>query len=404
MSLDSNFNIFGTGQVGPIDDSEYTGETHSTKKVDTLSRADQEALATMMLAGYPLLPPPKNVEYSSEADMKLMVLQNEAKMQQIAKQMLDSWAEAIARENKIVNEYLQSDAFRKWLEVFTPKGQDSVERTTSSVLATNAFIEWSEKKEKIGNVDPLLSNLSSYLMQVRENNETAVASLPFVMVNFTAPGALSDASSPYLRDLLVSANLPIQPSVRSDLGMVGAIFSAGALNYAEAANTANAISGKKPHNDNNLALNYGARIISLVTDPNFDSFLSAMFGRKGSKEQIDERINIFKMVLASTALMAIYHSEAKYLSRGDFEGMIRGTTKPRSEVEAGLVAIFNIIKDSGKVSANVYNRMVAGLGDYADKNPNFSSFFKVDNAFIAIAERLAETGRANASIPTNSPI
>lgn len=402
MGLDANLNVFGPSSTTPIGETDSSAPAHSTKKVDTLSRADQEALASMMLAGYPLLPPPRNVEYSTEASLEALALQNEQKMEDITKNMLESWSASIARDNELVREYLHSDAYRQWQATQSAAGK--VDKLVSSVVPTSEFINWVEKRELTLSLDPLLSNLGAYMQRVHSNDPAAVASLPFGMVNFIAPGALEDNSSLYLRDLLVGANLPIQQGVRADLGLVGAIFSAGALNYAEATNTAQALSGKKTHSDKNLALNYGNRIVSLVTDPNFDNFLTAMFGRKGTKDQIAERVDIFKMVLASTALMGIYSSEAKYISRGDFEGMINGTTKPRSTTEASLVAIFQAVRDGGQVRGEVYQQMVAGLGDYASTNPNFSSFFKVDDAFEAIADRVSAGRKANASVPTNTPI
>lgn len=402
MGLDSNMNIFGPSSTAPVGEGETAAPSQSHKKVDTLSRADQEALATMMLAGYPMLPPPKNVEYTDEASIEALQRQNDEKMEEITKNMLNSWSAAIARDSELVREYLQSDAYRQWQALHSATGQEI--KTVSAVIPTNEFVSWAEKREQAKSLDPVLSNLGAYMLRVNSSDPAAIASLPFGMVNFIAPGALADNSSVYFRDVLIGANLPIQTGVRADLGMVGAIFSSGALNYAEATNTAQALSGKQKHSDKNLALNYGNRIVSLVTDPNFDNFLSTMFGRKGTKDQINERVDIFKMVLAATALMAIYSSEAKYISRGDFEGMINGTTKPRSTIEASLVAIFQAVRDGGRVSATVYQQMVAGLGDYAAKNPNFSSFFKVDEAFDTIAERVSAQKQANASVPTNTPI
>lgn len=401
---DTDFNVLGPNIIVPLTSDESAAPVTAPKKVDTLSISEQEALASMMLAGYPTLPPPNTIHYSDDPSLEAIVQKSEEQLQEISKNMLDSWSAAIARDNELVREYLNSDAYRKWEAVHSASGQGQIEKTFSSVLPTSEFITWAEHREAVRNVDPLLSNIGAYRQQVNSGDPAAVASLPFGMVNFTAPGALAETSSPYFRDLLISANLPIQPSARADLGLVGAIFSAGALNYAEAANTAQAISGKKGHSDKNLALNYGNRIVALVTDPHFDLFLGAMFANKGSRQQIDERISVFKMVLAATALMAIYSSEAKYISKGDFEGMINGTTSPRSTIEASLVAIFQIVRDSGRVSRDVYQKMVDGLGDYADKNPNFSSFFKVDDAFASIADRVAAMKNANAALPTSTPI
>jgi len=400
----TDFNILGPHVVVPISSDETSIPVTTHKKVDTLSVADQEALATMMLAGYPLLPPPSSVDYSGEMSLAGLSQKSEQQLQEIAKNMLKSWSAAIARDSEVVREYLTSDAYRQWQSLHSAPGQGGVEKTIPSVLPTSEFIHWAQHREAVSNEDPILSNVGAYMQRVNSGDLAAIASLPFGMVNFTAPGALFNNDSPYFRDLVISTNLPFQPGPRADLGLVGAIFSAGALNYAEAANTAQAISGKKEHNHKNLALNYGNRIVSLITDPNFDSFLGAMFANKGSRQQIDERIAVFKMVLAATGLMAIYSSEAKYISKGDLEGMINGTTLPRSTTEASLVAIFHTVRDSGRVSTSVYQQMVSGLGDYANKNPNFSSFFKVDDAFAAIADRVAATKNANATLPTSTPI
>lgn len=401
---DTDFNILGPNIVVPITSDETSAPAPSHKKVDTLSIADQEALATMMLAGYPILPRPSSVDYSNEASVDALAQKSEQQLQEISKNMLESWSAAIARDSELVHEYLNSDAYRQWQAIHSASGKDQVDKTFSSVMPTSEFVNWAQHREAVLNADPVLSNVSAYMQRVNSGDPAAVASLPFGMVNFTAPAALSETSSPYFRDLVLAANLPFQAGARADLGLVGAIFSAGALNYAEATNTAQAISGKKVHSDKNLALNYGNRIVALVTDPNFDNFLGAMFANKGSRQQVDERIAVFKMVLAATALMAIYSSEAKYISKGDFEGMINGTTMPRSTTEASLVAIFQIVRESGRVSADVYQKMVAGLGDYANRNPNFSSFFKVEDAFGAIADRVAATKSANATLPSSTPI
>lgn len=371
-------NVNGPGYVAPVESGSQTQAPKGHSQIDSLSRAEQEALVSMMMAGYPSLPTPGS--------------------QEIVSNMLNSWSEAIAEDSERVREYLTSAAYQVWIQNNSPSAQ------SSSAAVNSVEAQQSDQRRRTDRADdPLTGDLTAYFDQVNSKDPAAVGALPFALVNFIVPGALVSGvidiastgqvavnpivDSSFFSNIVANPALPLG-DMRAELSMLGSIFAAGALNYADANRTAQAIEKKQVPNNNNLALNYGDKVLSLVSNSQFDQFLAGMFsGKNLSPEKLNERIASFKLVLLASALMAIYTSETKHISEGDFLGLANGTTSPRSKTEADLSAAFQSIKNSGLISQNVYQQLVEGLASYAGKNPDFSSFFKVDNAFAAISER-----------------
>jgi hypothetical protein len=441
MSLESfNSNSPGIGMgslpgsYAPIEEG-HQATIQDTEHQDTLTVAEQEQLmALYIMAGYPMLPPP-SVDYQSNPSLQKLggaalaggiAMSFELQLQKIGQQVLDSWSASLQKQADELREYLNSDAYRIWQEKNAPTDQKRVEETTPS--AASKLDSQQAEASPIPRYDSSLlsENLARYSTLIKNKDPDAVGALPFAMTSLIIPATISSGILDTVSTRQVAVNpsvdttvynnlvngLPLgaQSDMRAELGLLGALFCMGALNYAEARNTTDALKGEKQHSQKQLAENYADKILTTVNNPNFDKFLAGMLtgkvdqaGNTVTQAQVNERIAIFKLVLLSTALMALYASEAKHITKEDFDGMLNGTTQPRSQKETDLINAFKGVRDSGKINSSTYTLLLQGLQDYADSNPDFKSFFKVDDAFQSISNRIAVQNETAASVPINTP-
>lgn len=412
------------GSIAPTDDgNQATIQDHHNQ--DTLTVSEQEQLMILYLANNPMLAPP-NYSSSPEGGKISGVAaagNYELKLQQIGQQVLDSWTESLKKQDEELKEYLNSDAYRVWQERNAPSEVAKKQEVNPSGAAITDAAKTEQSPVPLLDSSLLREKLANYSELVRNKDPDAVGALPFAMTSLVIPATIS----PGMLDTVSTRQVAVNPSVdtsvynnmvnglplgaqsdmRAELGLLGAMFMVGFVNYAEARNTTDALKGNKEHSHKQLAENLAAKVIASISDPNFDKMLGGMLattkGQKLSASQLDERIAVFKLVLLSTAMMALYASEAKHISKGDFDGMLNGTTQPRSQKEADLINAFLGVRDSGKISSTTYNVLLQGLQDYADSNPDFKSFFKVDDAFKSISNRLAVQNETAASVPINTP-
>lgn len=415
--------------IAPVEEGNQA-TIQDNENQDTLTVSQQEQLMALYLAYSPMLQPPS--DYSTNPSLSVasasgsLAMSAELRLQQIGQQVLDSWSASLQKQAEELRQYLNSDAYRVWQERNSPSEQKNQAEINPSAASKNETIE--ARNSAIPRYDSsiLSENLANYSSLITKKDPDAVGALPFAMTSLIIPltvssGLLDTVSTrqvavnpsvdtAFVNNLVAGLPLGQQSDMRAELGLIGALFCVGALNYAEAQNTTEAIRGNKPHNNKQLAENYAAKILTTISDPNFDKFLAGMFsgkidsaGNRLSPTQLNERIAIFKMVLLATAIMALYAADAKHITKEDFNGMLNGTTTPNPGKETDLIKAFNQIKNSGQISASMYALLMQGLQDYADTNPDFKSFFKVDDAFTAISNRIAVQNQTAASVPIYTP-
>lgn len=422
------------GSLAPVDEGNQA-TIQDNESQDTITPSQQEQMmAIYFLSAFPMLPPPSS-DYQSNPSVNQLgkaalaggiAMSFELQLQQIGQQVLDSWSASLQKQADELREYLNSDAYRVWQERNAPTEQKKVAEVNPSAAAKTDALKAEESPVPRYDGAILSENLARFSTLVKNKDPDAVGALPFAMASIIIPGTIT----PGIIDTVSTRQVAVNPSVdtsvvnnlvnglplgaqndmRAELGLLGALFCVGCLNYAEAKNTAEAVKGTKEHSQKQLAENYAEKILTTINNPNFDKFLAGMFagkvdnhGNKMNQTKLDERIAIFKLVLLSTALMALYAAEAKHITKEDFDGMLNGTTQPRSQKETDLVNAFRAVRDSGKISSSTYSVLLQGLQDYANSNPNFKSFFKVDDAFNSISNRIAVQNETAASVPINTP-
>lgn len=435
MSLDTfNNDSFGLGMgylpgsINPVGEGNQATISGDHVTLDSLSPSEQQAILAYFFSSNPTLQmpsyDPNNPGVSPSISGIDFGMYTQAKLSQIGSAMLDKWSESLAQQAELQRQYLNSPAYQVWLDNNTATGVARQEAAKGGPEATQPGTS------RIDN-SALAEVMSNYSTLVKNQDPAAVGALPFALATFVIPSMIGGGLTSGVVDVASTRQVAVNPSVdtsffnnvaqnapvpqddmRAELGLLGALFAGNTLRSAEAQNTLEALGGQKPHNAKQLAENYAAKIDDLINNPQFDQFLGAIFsqrtnanntGQVAPQGKMEERIAVFKMVLLSTALMALYASEAKHMSRGDFLGMINGTTQPKSDLEAKLVKSFQDIRDSGLISAEAFNQMMDGLAAYADSNPDFKSFFNVDSAFKSISERIVAERENQASIPIHTP-
>ncbi len=415
---------------------------------DTLSQAEAAVVVGALLAAFPHLPAPSLVPQNESSNSSsssqsvgavgvginpaLFSMQIENMISQITTQQLQSWGGQLQQQREEDDRYRNSDGARRSAEVNSGQEQIRMQNTgTGQDLGVNSQTYLSINGISGPGATFMTEGLTNYQNQVSNGNPAAAGSQPFAIANFVVPGLLVSG----IIDVASTAQVPVNPAIdssffteminnpqnttmipsdmRAELGLLGAVFASGAVTYAAAVSTGQAIGGGTKPNEPAVAQNYGNKVLSLVSSPQFTNFLTAFYTPKTENNQplstqqqqtITERINILKLSLIGTALMALYKSTGGSISGPDFLGMITGTTKPQNSTEAQLVAAFQQTLPPDVLASlqgenvqlapgdQIYMNFVQGMSSYADDNPGFSSFLNIDNLFASLGSPITFVG------------
>lgn len=419
----SDFRLQKTQQIRSLESIKAAQKKGSTTK-DTIAKSEVEAamLYLMYQAGVPLLPPPAinaslhlgshGIDYDTIASMV-----NSAQ-DEICISMLNQWNKSLQEESERRREELNSPRYLAWQEMNSASYIANVETQASLKGKATDFHSFLNSLTPVDRLEEIQSN-QNYTLRVGlanglENYQQSVNSgdagdVPFVAACFVIGASFIGDFTPilntvstgqlvinpqitFVKDTISQFQMMIPSDCRAELGLIGALFMTGAINYAETANVVSAAKGAK-HDDKTLAKNYAEKIIELARSNVLDGFIGGMLVDKmeGSEKMSSERksqlISIFKIIVLATAIGALYTADTKWITGKEFADLLKGDLKVDPDSQLSILAqLINL--ELSKLPDDESLQMKAALFAYMDTHPSYKNFFDVKYAFEGVAQTL----------------
>lgn len=351
--------IIGEGWV------QFGGTAGKKVYFDELSKADQDLIIQYLLsARFPVLAPPQTVTISSDDNQVKSVNMNSVtqKMDQarhdIIIAMLDSWLvniQKIAEQNKRNDERRAIERMEIAFHEF--KHQEALQDAKEfSLFAVGMIIVGTGIHQSI------LTDPTFGMVQIN----------PVVsMYNHVIT--------------------PVMGDMRAELGLIGAIFSAG-VTYFSMAQVAASVKGSKP-SDNAFARSHAENVLSLINSASFNQYLMAIVvnstpnGQSLDPKRAQELIAMVKMVLLSSSLAMLYQAEAGRMTGQEFGGMLNFTIAfPENDIRSRLVALIH--SNLKLLSPKEREKVLAGLLEYFDGDPSLDALADPSKVFAGLYENL----------------
>jgi len=122
---------------------------------------------------------------------------------------------------------------------------------------------------------------------------------------------------------------PVLGDMRAELGLIGAMTMYGyILQYGTNAEYIKTAATGKELDPQSMAQRYGDNVMSVVNDPEFNNFITAIFtqntakGETLSQESKNQALATVKIILLASALQAYYLAETGSFSGKEFNGML----------------------------------------------------------------------------------
>lgn len=417
---------FQTPSIDTIDEKTTTIQKPSTE--DTIATSEVAGLLYLIyLANVPTLTPPAD-------DYKTFSMAIELKLDKIKSDILDSWNKSLQEEAERIREELQSPRYRTWLEQHSPAYQANIEHQTvvklgadfQSFLNSLAPIDRNEemrlKQEYMLRIG-LINGIENYKQSVNSGSISAAESLPFVAAIFVIGSTfISQLSSPhpvlpaeistpvigtsvpvatlnpqlqFMQEVMGSYMTMIPCDCRAELGLIGSLFSIGALYTSSLA----AVGAGKPGDPKFLSEKYAEKIFQLIQSGLMNGFIQAAIIDKmeGSSKMSEARkaqmTAIVNVILIATAIGALVAAETKWMTGIDFNQLREGKFKPLNEhekvVKEWLDKLLPLLERELNQLGSHKGQMEDALFEYFDKRRSYESFFDIEDAVKSISQASA---------------
>ena len=331
--------------------------------LDQLSKADQDLIIQYLLSSqFPVLTPPQAAYSSNNHQTANIEGAGALKMDQarhdIVTAMLDSWLESIqktAEQNKRIAEKKVIEKLDLAYQEF--KRQGARESDGNFPLFVVGLIIVGTGIHQSILPDPTLGTVQM----------NPVVS----MYNHVA--------------------IPVMGDMRAELGLIGAMFSAG-IKYFTVAQAAAEGSSEKLK-DGAFAKGYAENIIGLISSNSFNQYLMAIVVRSIPKGQTldpkrsSELVAMVKIILLSSALAMLYQVETGKMKGAEFAGMLSGTIVfPEADIRSRLI---DLIRSHLKLmNPKDREKTLTALLEYFDGDPSIDSLADPSKVFAGLYEAL----------------
>lgn len=425
MSLGFNTNtnpfqpIQGSGFVFPTFPQEQT-DTHDPT-ASSLSQSLAEALMVQFLPAWPVLQQPGPQDSSSIAAITAAV---GAKYAEIGADIWDGYLKHLAEQKIRIADYLNSPAYRHFLEANTLQGKVQQEINTSPD-ANNPILNATQFNSVLtGRIESAsrlwadaIDGVSNYVSQNRDVNPAAAL---FVVASFAI-------TATYIGDFInvvdvASTNMvtvkPIQDSVSNVLAMVPQqiqeqfaltinLFVIGLINFsnAEAIVKAGNQQQRAPTNWESVTT-FAHNVLEKVEGNIVNGYLMAMLVNsmerlgptaQDRETQIGKLAILAKAMMLSTAVAALLKAATPDLQ---LNGLIFGATmtkplKAMSEDDkrllnelSPLVTAFNKLREESGMSQEFWANLTESLGNFFDGNPSIEDLVSPATVYANIVSHL----------------
>lgn len=332
--------------------------------LDQLSKADQDLIIQYLLsAQFPVLAPPQVSPVSSDHNQVASVggsaaLKLDQARHDIITAMLDSWLDSIQKTAEQSKRSAEKKVIEKLNIAYQEfKRQDAIESDGNFPLFVVGLIIVGTGIHQAVLPDPTLGTVQMNPV-VSMYNQVAV---------------------------------PVMGDMRAELGLIGAMFSAG-IKYFTVAQAAAEASGDKLK-DGAFAKGYAENIIGLISSASFNQYLAAIVIRSTPKGQTldpkraEELVAMVKIILLSSALAMLYQVEAGKMKGAEFAGMLNRTIAfPETDIRSRLV---DLIKAHLKLmNPSDKEKTIAALLQYFDGDPSIDSLADPSKVFAGLYEAL----------------
>lgn len=423
LNLDPNSSPFGPIQ-GPSFISPPTGGDHDTHDptASTISQSLAEALMVQYLMGWPVLKQPEDPS-SYQTTLQGITAAVGAEMGRIGSEIWDKYLDHLAEEKERIAEYLNSPAFRKYVEERTLSGQVNTELNTNINLKNPIMdaVDFNQYLNTRINAalnlwSGTIDSVSSYIQQNKESNPEASL---FVAASFAI-------TSTYIGDYLnivdvastsmVSVN-PIQESVAQILPLVPQqmqeqvaltinLLAIGLINFANAESVVSGVQQNRAPLNWETATALARNILANVEGNVVNGLLMAMLINKmenlgGTQEErkamLAQLTDLAKAVMIAVGVGALLKAAMPDIKLTS-DMLISTLTQPlvaQSELDQRLVdalsplaSYFSYLRESGSISEEGWNDILSRLGAFFEANPNFDEVFGQTNLMGGLVQNL----------------
>ena len=396
-NLDPNSNsVQVPGGPFPVETTGPTTSTTTTQQVgysstSTISSSDLEASMAMYLANSPQFP--QTVSAPGVSNVAGISVDLTSSYNRIMDGMLDSWQRSIDENGQRIREqYIQK------VQVQDPMMQEwvaSAQLTLQLVHQNNLQFSLDRQDAlRVGSSES--TNNANKSTPVNDNDGLPIFAMGSVAgigaagaTSITAMVSVSDGPSLSHMEQIVVAIVP--DDMRAQLGLIGALMAAPLFIYTANAATAATTTADTPDKvrDLNSARNWARSLIATLRGNAFDNFVTVNVlnrmagGRDISPERRQQLLSIAKIILLSSAMMAIYKLETGKITGQEWFAMLNGQmTLPEGDIRNQLVAqIHSYLADLDPPEAT---RLLTALAGFADTDPSAADVVEPGRVFAGI--------------------
>ncbi len=426
MSLNFDPNASSLGPVqGPSFVPPTTGDETDTHDptASTISQSLAEALMVQYLMGWPVLQQP-NDNGTYTASVEGITAMAGVELSKIGADMWDSYMDHLAEEKERIAEYLNSPAFRQYVEDRTLRGQVQTELNTNvntqqtQVFNATDFNQYINSR--IISATELWTNtidgVSNYIQQNKEANPEACL---FVAASFAITATyigdylnIVDVASTNMvsvnpvQDAVQQALQLIPPQVQEQFTISINLLAIGLINFANAEAIAKGGEQQRPPMTWDTAVALSRSILASVQGNVVNGFLLAMLinklehlgsteeQRNSKLEQLNAIAKAIMLAIAAGALLKAAMPDVD-LTADDFSAVFEEPLVPQSEMDqrlvnelSPLVSYFNSLREQAMFSNEGWKNLVQVLGHFFSSNPDFHDIFSSTQLMQSLVKNL----------------
>lgn len=416
--------ISGIVTSTPVSEDQAAGnKSVSPNTSSTLSQSEEAVQKAALESAYPLLAMPLimpasfqqlfagdagGLERVAGVSIPSVEMALEESKNKIIMGMLDNWLDSIKEDALRREEELNSLAYKNWLAAQSPslkqeQNGDFSEKTKVSIMTSAEYQAWiasltapsgaavnaiSAPSEalRVG----IVNGLDNYLQSVRGNSNPEVTmTLPFMAASFVlgatslnkeyavlGPGAQAEFAS---QQGIYNLSKLLPNDARSDLGLIGALFSLGLVYQATVENIMSPGKAEK-RKGMNFARNYVRNVMKMITSEKSVQFIKNLLGDKMGEERKDGILAAMKFVLLATALGIVYKIETGGMTGKEFAAMLSGNMKmDAGDLKTDLVGYLKI--QLSMIPKEQQEPLLRSLIGFMDDNHNLDFMLNPSHVF-----------------------